>query len=118
MSPEPASLCERIRPGRVHRSLYTDPEIFALELERIFGRAWIYVGHESQVPQAGDYVQTRIGLKPLLLVRGEDGACCTINAPIAARGWSRPNRAMRASSAAAITAGPIAPTGGSNRRRY
>src|SRR5437667_1366163 len=38
-----------IRPGRVHRRVYTDPAIFNLELEKIFGSAWIYVGHESQV---------------------------------------------------------------------
>ena len=37
------------QPGRVHRQIYTDPAIFELELERIFGTAWIYIGHESQV---------------------------------------------------------------------
>jgi hypothetical protein len=36
-----------VQPGRVHRQTYTDPAIF--ELTRIFGVAWIYVGHESQV---------------------------------------------------------------------
>src|ERR1700691_6202170 len=86
MSLTPASLCERIRPGRVHRSLYTDPEIFALELERIFGRAWIYVGHESQVPNAGDFWQTRIGLKPMLLVRQGDGSVRVLHNQCAHRG--------------------------------
>jgi phenylpropionate dioxygenase-like ring-hydroxylating dioxygenase large terminal subunit len=37
-----------IEPGRVHRSVYTDPELFELEMERIFGRAWLFVGHESR----------------------------------------------------------------------
>jgi phenylpropionate dioxygenase-like ring-hydroxylating dioxygenase large terminal subunit len=86
MSLTPASLCERIRPGRVHRSLYTDPEIFALELERIFGRAWIYVGHESQVPKPGDFVQTRIALRPLLMVRHEDGTIRVLHNQCAHRG--------------------------------
>src|SRR5215813_12608010 len=38
-----------VQPGRVHRRLYTDPAIFDLEMARIFGTAWIYVGHEGQV---------------------------------------------------------------------
>ncbi len=63
-----------VRTGRVHRGLYTDPAIFELEMERIFGRAWIYVGHESQVPKPGDYLATRIARKPLLLVRQPDGS--------------------------------------------
>ncbi len=62
-----------VQPGRVHRSLYTDPEIFALEMERIFGRTWIYVGHESQVKNAGDFITTRIGLKPVVMSRHSDG---------------------------------------------
>ena len=42
-----------IEPGRVHRDVYTDPEIFELEMVRIFGRAWLYVGHASQVKEPG-----------------------------------------------------------------
>jgi phenylpropionate dioxygenase-like ring-hydroxylating dioxygenase large terminal subunit len=76
----------RVGRGAVHRSLYSDPEIFALEMQRIFGRAWIYVGHESQVPRAGDYVQTRIGLKPMLLVRHEDGSLRVLHNQCAHRG--------------------------------
>ncbi len=58
-----------LQPGRVNRRVYTDPAIFDLEMEKIFGSAWIYVGHESQVRDAGDFLATRIGNKPLLLVR-------------------------------------------------
>src|SRR6185437_13632757 len=53
-----------VRPGAVHRRLYDDPAIFELELERIFGSAWIYVGHESQVKEPGDYFCTFLGRKP------------------------------------------------------
>ena len=63
-----------IEPGRVHRGVYTDPDIFELEMERIFGRAWLYVGHASQVPQPGDYITTELGRQPVIMVRHRDGA--------------------------------------------
>ena len=44
-----------VEPARVHRQIYTNPDIFELEMSRIFGTAWIYVGHESQIKKAGDY---------------------------------------------------------------
>ena len=45
-----------IEPGRVHRRVYTDPDIFELEMDRIFGCAWLFVGHASQVREPGDYI--------------------------------------------------------------
>ena len=62
-----------VEPGRVHRRVYADPNIFELEMERIFGRAWIFVAHESQLRQPGDFLRAKIGREPLLVVRGEDG---------------------------------------------
>ena len=73
-------------PGRVHRQLYTDPAIFELEMERIFGAAWIYVGHESQVKNPGDYFATQIGRKPVVMVRDDDGALRVIHNQCAHRG--------------------------------
>ena len=61
------------KPGRVHRQLYTDPAIFELEMERIFGTAWIYIGHESQVKNPGDYFATQIGRRPVVMVRDDEG---------------------------------------------
>ena len=75
-----------IQPGRVHRQIYTDPAIFELELERIFGVAWIYVGHESQVKNPGDYFRTFIGRKPVVLVRDAGGAIRVIHNQCAHRG--------------------------------
>ncbi len=63
-----------VADGRVHRRVYTDPAIFELELRRIFGRAWLYVGHESQVPNAGDYATATLARQPVLMVRCADGA--------------------------------------------
>jgi phenylpropionate dioxygenase-like ring-hydroxylating dioxygenase large terminal subunit len=75
-----------VQPGRVHRQIYTDPEIFELELERIFGVAWVYVGHESQVKNPGDYVRTFIGRKPVVLVRDTAGDIRVIHNQCAHRG--------------------------------
>jgi len=59
---------------RVHRRVYTDPAIFALEQQRIFGRAWLYVGHESQVAKPGDFYTTVLAGQPVVMVRAGDGA--------------------------------------------
>jgi phenylpropionate dioxygenase-like ring-hydroxylating dioxygenase large terminal subunit len=75
-----------VQPGRVHRRLYTDPAIFELEMERIFGTAWIYVGHESQVKNPGDYVRTFVGRKPVVLVRDAEGEIRVIHNQCAHRG--------------------------------
>ncbi|NMG72701.1 aromatic ring-hydroxylating dioxygenase subunit alpha [Parazoarcus communis] len=67
------ALAAMVRPDSVHKHVYTDPEIFALEMERIYGQAWIYVGHESQVKKTGDYHTTRIGDQDVIMVRAADG---------------------------------------------
>lgn len=66
-------LDQLIRSDSVHRRVYTDPKIFALERERIFGRAWLYVGHESQVAQKGDFFTTEMAGQPVVMVRHSDG---------------------------------------------
>ena len=49
MSKRPA-LSDLVQPRAVHRAAYTDPEVFAVEQDRIFRRTWLYVGHESEIP--------------------------------------------------------------------
>lgn len=56
---------------RVDKRVYTEQDIFDLEMERIFAGAWTYMGHESQIPEPGCYVTTDIGTQPLILVRDE-----------------------------------------------
>jgi len=58
---------------RIHRSALTSAEIMDLEQERIFDRCWLYVGHETEIPKAGDYRRRTLGKRPLIFVRGNDG---------------------------------------------
>lgn len=62
-----------VRDDSVHKSVYTDPGLYQLEMERIYGHAWIYVGHDSQVPKPGDFHATRIGDQDVVMVRANDG---------------------------------------------
>ena len=51
----------------------TDPEIFNLEMERIFGRAWLLLGHDSQIRKPGDYFTAKMGKQGVIVSRGDDG---------------------------------------------
>jgi phenylpropionate dioxygenase-like ring-hydroxylating dioxygenase large terminal subunit len=62
-----------VRPDHVHRRAYADPAVFALEQERIFGRLWIYMAHESQLKKPGDFVRTRLATKEVVVTRHSDG---------------------------------------------
>ncbi|MGH7908050.1 MAG: aromatic ring-hydroxylating dioxygenase subunit alpha [Candidatus Binataceae bacterium] len=68
------SLKRLVEPDRVNRSMYVDPAIFDLEMDRIFGHAWIYVGHDSQIPNPGDYITALIGKQQVILTRHTDGS--------------------------------------------
>jgi benzoate/toluate 1,2-dioxygenase alpha subunit len=57
---------------KVHRSIYTDPEIFDLEIEHIWEGGWVYIAHESQISEPNDYLTTIIGRQPIILSRGND----------------------------------------------
>ena len=64
---------ELVHTDRVHGSLLHDPEIFADEMERIFVQGWVFVGHESEVNNDGDWVRRQVGNESVIMVRAENG---------------------------------------------
>ncbi len=70
----PGALASLVEADRVHRDVYTDAEIFQLEMERLWPRAWVYAGHASQIPLEGDYLTLDIAGKPLIVLRHTDGS--------------------------------------------
>ena len=59
---------ERNSGFRVDRAVYSDPELFQAEMELFFERGWLFLVHESQLKNPGDYFSTRMGRQTLELV--------------------------------------------------
>jgi nitrite reductase/ring-hydroxylating ferredoxin subunit len=62
-----------VRDNRLHSSMFTSQKIFDLEIERIFHRTWLFVGHTSEVPNEGDFRLRMMGRQPVILVHGKGG---------------------------------------------
>lgn len=58
---------------RCHRSMFTDPDYFDLEMKYIFEGNWIYLAHESQIPERGDYFNVMMGRQPVIITRDKQG---------------------------------------------
>ena len=63
-----------VQPDAVHRDVYLSDELFELEMQHLFHDSWVFVGHDSQVPNTGDYITTTIGRIPVIMIRTVDGA--------------------------------------------
>lgn len=66
-------ILERPHTFRVHTRAYCDPAIFAREMKHIFEKTWVFVAHESELPEPGDYKTTHVGLQPVIVSRDEEG---------------------------------------------
>ena len=64
---------ELIHEDRVHRCLYTEEAIFRDEMRKIFGAVWVYLAHESQIPENDDFVASKLGLRPIIVTRDSKG---------------------------------------------
>jgi phthalate 3,4-dioxygenase subunit alpha len=71
--PEIERIVETVREGRVPAGIYSQPEVFERERERLFTRTWQFLAHESEVPEPGDYVVRRVLDDSFIVVRDERG---------------------------------------------
>ena len=62
-----------VQGHQVHRDVYTSHAVYQAEMRHLFANAWIFVGHDSQTPNMGDYITTQIGDQPVIQVRHSDG---------------------------------------------
>jgi 3-phenylpropionate/trans-cinnamate dioxygenase alpha subunit len=63
-----------VERAEIDRRIFSDPEIFDLEMEVIFGRAWLFLCHETQIARAGDFFEAPMGRDHVLVVRQRDGS--------------------------------------------
>ena len=58
---------------RVRSEIYRDPAVFEQEMEHIFESTWVYLCHESEISEPGDYRTVQVGRQPVIVTRGKDG---------------------------------------------
>jgi len=69
-----AELIAEQRSGfALEQRFYTDPDIYSLELKRVIGRNWILAGHQSELPEPGDFKVLNVANESAIIVRGSDG---------------------------------------------
>jgi len=59
--------------GRISREIFVNETIYQQEQEQLFARTWLFVGHESQIPQPGDYFVSCMGEESVILTRDSQG---------------------------------------------
>jgi hypothetical protein len=95
-----AAALKQVRQGMIPAHIYGDPEIFALGRDRLFTRAWVFLAHESEIPDPGDYVVRRV-----LAAR----KTCAVARPCRSRSPVRTTQAATCSWPRTVRAGSPAP---------
>lgn len=68
----PIDYSELVEEDRIHGSLYIDENVYNDEMDRIFHQGWVFVGHDSEIPNVGDYVTRMVGKQSVIMMRGKD----------------------------------------------
>ncbi len=62
------------KPGfGLDQAFYSDAEVYARDMDRVYLREWLYAGHASQIPEPGDYFLFEVAGESVIVVRGDDG---------------------------------------------
>ena len=67
-----------LESGQVDRAIFADEELYRRELEQVFLRSWLFVGHESQLPAPGDFVTTTMGEDRVIVTRTQEGGLAVL----------------------------------------
>ncbi|AKE91648.1 MULTISPECIES: Rieske 2Fe-2S domain-containing protein [Rhodococcus] len=71
--PTARTYADLVANDRVAGRLYTDPDIFQEEMKKIFYKTWVWVAHESEIPEAGSFKTTQVGDQPVIVTRDRKG---------------------------------------------
>ena len=63
----------QIKDWSLDQKFYKDEEIFNLEIDKIYMNSWLLAGHESQIPNPGDYFLFNLLTESVIIIRGKDG---------------------------------------------
>jgi phenylpropionate dioxygenase-like ring-hydroxylating dioxygenase large terminal subunit len=58
--------------GQIPMFVYTDPQVYELEREHLFGKTWLFLAHTSEVPKPGSFVVRKMGEESVIVGRGDD----------------------------------------------
>ena len=61
-----------IKNGLISREIFVNDDLYQQEQEQVFARAWLFIGHESQIPESGDYVTSCMGEESVILTRDRE----------------------------------------------
>jgi phenylpropionate dioxygenase-like ring-hydroxylating dioxygenase large terminal subunit len=67
-----ADVGESLKHGLLPVQVFSDPGLYELELRQIFGKCWVFIGHESEIPKPGDFALRYIAEDAFIFARGDD----------------------------------------------